>query len=133
MMDTVLNLGLNDETVLGLAADGKERFAYDSYRRFLNMFGNVVLDIPHHAFEQEMNELKTRVGAQQDSDLTADHLKQLVEMYKKVYIGHGKKFPSDPLEQLKAAICAVFNSWMSERAIKYREAEGVTGKVVLGY
>ena len=126
-MDTVLNLGLNDQTVLGLATDGKERFAYDSYRRFLNMFGNVVLDIPHHAFEHEMNGLKSKVGAKQDSELTADHLKELVELYKKVYIAHGKTFPSDPLEQLKAAICAVFNSWMSERAIKYREAEGVTG------
>lgn len=127
MMDTVLNLGLNDETVLGLAAGGKERFAYDSYRRFLNMFGDVVLGIPHHAFEEQMNALKSSVSAKMDSDLTAEHLKQLVGMYKTVYTAHGYEFPTDPVDQLRAAISAVFDSWMSERAIKYRDAEQVTG------
>jgi pyruvate, orthophosphate dikinase len=127
MMDTVLNLGLNDDTVHGLAENGKERFAYDSYRRFLNMFGDVVLGIPHHAFEEQMNSLKAQVGAKIDSDLSADDLKALVKLYKTVYTAHGKEFPSDPLEQLRASISAVFDSWMSERAIKYRSAEGVTG------
>ena len=126
MMDTVLNLGLNDETVKGLAVSG-ERFAYDSYRRFLNMFGDVVLGIPHDAFEHQISALKKKVGAAQDSDLTEADLKELVGMYKEVYKVHGKVFPEDPVDQLRAAISAVFNSLMSERAIKYRDAEGVTG------
>jgi pyruvate,orthophosphate dikinase len=130
MMDTVLNLGLNDETVLGLAANGKDRFAYDSYRRFLTMFGDVVLGIPHTAFEAEMNNLKTRVGVTQDNNLNEDHLRDLVQMYKQVYKTHGQVFPEDPLDQLEAAISAVFNSWMSERAIKYREAEAITGSAL---
>ena len=128
MMDTVLNLGVNDETVKGLAkVFNDERFAYDSYRRLLNMFGTVVLEMPHHAFEKEMSALKARVGVKLDTELTADHLKELVELYKKVYVTHGKVFPTDPYEQLYMAINAVFNSWHSERAIKYREAEGITG------
>lgn len=125
MMDTILNLGLNDETVQGLS-DNK-RFNYDSYRRFLNMFGTVVMEIPHHAFEEEMNKLKTKVGAAQDSDLTAEHLMELVATYKGVYEKFGHKFPTNPYAQLYSAIQAVFDSWQSERAIKYREAEAITG------
>jgi pyruvate,orthophosphate dikinase len=123
-----LNLGLNDETVQGLARESNnERFAYDSYRRFLNMFGDVVLGIPHQEFEHEMDALKESVGVVEDSQLTADHLKTLVKKYKTVYTRNNLMFPDDPIEQLRSAVSAVFNSWMSDRAIKYRDAEGVTG------
>jgi pyruvate, orthophosphate dikinase len=127
MMDTILNLGINDETVKGLASTFGERFAYDSYRRFLNMFGDVVMGIPHYAFEAELRELKTKAGVTEDSALSADHLKALVKSYKQVYRNHGKAFPTDALQQLHASIEAVFDSWNSERAIKYRDAEGIKG------
>lgn len=127
MLDTVLNLGLNDETVKSMSRDFGERFALDSYRRFLNMFGEVVVGIPHHDFEEEMNKLKERVGAKVDADLTADHLRELVVSYKKIYEKNGKSFPQDPFDQLYMAIFAVFDSWESPRAIKYREAEGIFG------
>ena len=128
MMDTVLNLGMNDEVVEGVAKSfGNERFAYDSYRRFLNMFGDVVLGIDHHEFEKEIRALKQKVGVQDDSLLSVDDLKALCNSYKDVYKRNNKKFPTDPLEQLYYAITAVFNSWQSERAIKYREAENIIG------
>jgi pyruvate,orthophosphate dikinase len=84
-----LNLGLNDETVQGLSVNFGERFAMDSYRRFLNMFGTVVMNIPHHSFEHVMDNLKKSVGAKDDGDLNTDHLAQLVEEYKQVYVAHG--------------------------------------------
>ncbi len=144
-----MNLGLNDETVKGLSSNFGDRFALDSYRRFLNMFGTVVMNIPHNAFEHAMDRLKTNVGAKDDGELTTAHLASLVIEYKKVYVDHGKniytniytyisslvlnfiikghKFPTDPYEQLHAAIAAVFDSWESTRAKKYREAESITG------
>ncbi len=123
MMDTILNLGLNDETVEGLAkSTGNERFAWDSYRRFIQMFGNVVMGIPHEKFEEILEEKKREVGAEQDVDLTADDLKDIVKRYKELIKREtGREFPQDPYEQLKMAIKAVFDSWNNPRAIKYRE------------
>ncbi len=123
MMDTILNLGLNDETVQGLAeSTGNERFAWDSYRRFIQMFGNVVMGIPHEKFEEILEEKKREVGAKQDVDLTAEDLKDIVKRYKELVKKEtGREFPQDPYEQLKMAIKAVFDSWNNPRAIKYRE------------
>ncbi|KAJ1427246.1 Pyruvate/Phosphoenolpyruvate kinase-like domain superfamily [Sesbania bispinosa] len=128
MMDTVLNLGLNDEVVAGLAAKSGERFAYDSYRRFLDMFGDVVMDIPHSLFEEKLEKLKIAKGVKLDTDLTANDLKDLVEQYKNTYLeAKGEKFPSDPKKQLELAVKAVFNSWDSPRANKYRSINQITG------
>lgn len=129
MMDTVLNLGLNDETVLGLAKHtNNERFAYDSYRRFIDMFGDVVMGIPHEKFEEVIEKLKAKKGVDEDTDLTAEDLKELVNSYKAVYRNAtGFMFPSDPYEQLQLAINAVFNSWDSYRAKKYRQINHITG------
>ncbi len=123
MMDTILNLGLNDETVEGLAkSTGNERFAWDSYRRFIQMFGNVVMGIPHEKFEETLNEKKREVGAKEDVELTAEDLKDIVRKYKELVKREtGKEFPQDPYQQLKMAIKAVFDSWNNPRAIKYRE------------
>ncbi len=123
MMDTILNLGLNDETVEGLAkSTGNERFAWDSYRRFIQMFGDVVMGIPHDKFERILEEKKKEVGAKHDVDLTAEDLKDIVKRYKELVKEEtGKEFPQDPYEQLKMAIKAVFDSWNNPRAIKYRE------------
>lgn len=130
MMDTVLNLGLNDEVVAGLAAKSGERFAYDSYRRFIDMFGNVVMGIPHSLFEEKLESLKAARGIRIDTDLTASDLKDLVEQYKNVYVeAKGEKFPSDPRKQLQLAVQAVFDSWDSSRAIKYRSINQITGLV----
>uniref|UniRef100_A0A0A0L532 pyruvate, phosphate dikinase n=2 Tax=Cucumis sativus TaxID=3659 RepID=A0A0A0L532_CUCSA len=128
MMDTVLNLGLNDEVVAGLADKSGERFAYDSYRRFLDMFGNVVMDISHSLFEEKLEHLKIAKGIELDTDLTASDLKELVEQYKEVYVeAMGETFPSDPKQQLQLAVKAVFNSWDSPRANKYRSINQITG------
>ncbi|KAL3812748.1 hypothetical protein ACJIZ3_014016 [Penstemon smallii] len=128
MMDTVLNLGLNDEVVSGLAAKSGERFAYDSYRRFLDMFGNVVMGIPHSLFEEKLEKMKNAKGLKHDTDLLASDLKELVEEYKGVYVeAKGEKFPSDPIKQLEFAIKAVFDSWDSPRAIKYRSINHING------
>ena len=123
MMDTILNLGLNDETVKGLAeSTGNERFAWDSYRRFIQMFGNVVMGIPHEKFEEILEAKKREVGAKADVDLTAEDLKDVVKRYKELVKKEtGREFPQDPYEQLKMAIKAVFDSWNNPRAIKYRE------------
>lgn len=129
MMDTVLNLGLNDETVLGLAKHtNNERFAFDSYRRFIDMFGDVVMGIPHSKFEDVIETLKNKRDVTEDTDLTADDLKELVSSYKAVYRNAtGYMFPNDPYEQLYLAINAVFNSWDSDRAKKYRQINHITG------
>jgi len=129
MMDTVLNLGLNDAVAETLAREtGDARFAYDAYRRFLDMFGDVVMGIPHHGFEAAMDALKAERGVTQDTDLTADDLRDLVERYKAVYRHHtGYMPPDDPREQLRFAIGAVFGSWMSDRAVKYRQINKVVG------
>jgi len=127
MMDTVLNLGLNDAVAAGLGAKAGERFAYDAYRRFLDMFGNVVMDVPHSAFDEKLEALKHRRGVTQDTDLTAEDLKGLVAQYKEVYKARGKVFPEDPLQQLQYAINAVFDSWQSERAKVYRSVNQIVG------
>ena len=133
MMDTVLNLGLNDKSVLGfIESTGNARTGWDCYRRFIDMFGDVVMGpttgLSHHDFEVAMTELKKKYGAKEDTDLSADQLKELCEIYKKVYVQKVKKpFPQDPFEQLLAAVNAVFGSWNSERAVKYRQINKVTG------
>jgi len=122
MMDTVLNLGLNDETVEGLAIrSGDARFAYDSYRRFIQMYGQVVLGVEHHLFEEILEAHKLDTGAHLDTDLSAEDWKQVVAGYKDVVEEHLKApFPQDPHAQLWGAIGAVFGSWMNQRAITYR-------------
>jgi pyruvate,orthophosphate dikinase len=127
MMDTVLNLGLNDRTVLGLArAAGSERFAWDSYRRFVQMFGNVVLDIDHHHFEELLDQLKDEKGVSLDTELEAADWRELVGRYKEMVARElGRPFPQDPREQLWGAIGAVFSSWMNQRAITYRKLHAI--------
>ncbi len=127
MMDTVLNLGLNDVTVGALAKGaGDERFAYDSYRRFITMYSNVVLDISHHHFEEVLDEFKDRKGYTLDTDMTAEDWKAILPRYKALVEKElGKPFPQDPHEQLWGAIGAVFGSWMNNRAIKYRELHAI--------
>jgi len=122
MMDTVLNLGLTTRTVEGLARrTGDPRLAYDSYRRFMQMFGNVVLGLKHERFEGALDALKRRRGATLDTELTAADLQSLVEDYRKIVMDElGRSFPDDPREQLETAIRAVFESWNNPRAITYR-------------
>lgn len=127
MMDTVLNLGLNDEVVEGLGKKSGARFAYDSYRRFLDMFGCVVMGMSHEAFEHELEALKAKKGVENDTDLSAEDLKELVVSFKGVYEKAGMSFPLDPKEQMRLAIFAVFDSWMSDRAILYRDVEKILG------
>ncbi|GJP75834.1 hypothetical protein CLOP_g6233 [Closterium sp. NIES-67] len=128
MMDTVLNLGLNDTVVVGLAKKSNERFAYDSYRRFIDMFGDVVMNVSHSLFEAELSALKKAKGVKVDTELDNEDLKTLVEKYKAVYLkATGQEFPSDPKEQLKHSVMAVFNSWNSTRAIKYRTINKISG------
>jgi pyruvate,orthophosphate dikinase len=127
MMDTVLNLGLNDETVEAIAANsGDKRFAYDSYRRFITMYSDVVLGVDHHHFEELLDRHKEQQGYSLDTDLTADDWSALIVQYKKrVQEEHGKPFPQDPHEQLWGAISAVFSSWMNQRAITYRRLHNI--------
>jgi pyruvate,orthophosphate dikinase len=127
MMDTILNLGLNDQTVQGLIKrTGNERFAYDCYRRFIAMFSNVVLNIDKSEFEKLLEEKKKELGVKLDTELTAEDLKDLVKKYKAlVKKKTGKDFPQDPKEQLRMAIGAVFNSWNNKRAIEYRKIYGI--------
>ncbi len=127
MMDTVLNLGLNDDTVEGLArrADDK-RFAYDSYRRFIQMYADVVMEVDHGLFEDELEELKLRCGVFDDTGLTGDDLETLVATYKSIVEDEaGRPFPQDPHDQLWGAIGAVFNSWMNARATTYRRLNNI--------
>ncbi|WP_027135932.1 pyruvate, phosphate dikinase [Geminicoccus roseus] len=128
MMDTVLNLGLNDQTVEGLAkASGDRRFAFDSYRRFIQMFGDVVLEVDHYLFEEAMEDLKRDRGARFDTDLSAEDLELLVRQYKTiVQQSIGRPFPEDPKDQLWAAIGAVFGSWMTPRAVTYRRLHDIS-------
>jgi pyruvate,orthophosphate dikinase len=127
MMDTVLNLGLNDNTVRALAEQsGDRRFAFDSYRRFIQMYSNVVLDIEHHNFEDILEDHKSRLGVTLDTELTADDWLIVVSQYKeRVEEASGKPFPQDPREQLWGAIGAVFGSWMNARAITYRRLHNI--------
>lgn len=123
MMDTILNLGLNDETVKGLAnISGNDRFAYDSYRRFIQMYSDVVLGVEHYLFEELLELAKQDKGVSQDTELDGDDMKALVDSFKaKVEEELGKPFPQDVKEQLWGAVSAVFSSWMNERAITYRK------------
>jgi pyruvate,orthophosphate dikinase len=135
MMDTVLNLGLTDQAVEGLIRmAGNERFAWDAYRRFIQMFGDVVRGVPHHSYEEALDAVKAAKGVELDTDLDADDLKEVVKRYKKIYKQHTKEdFPQDPLKQMWAAIDAVFGSWNNPRAIKYRainEIKGLLGTAV---
>ncbi|MBM5782538.1 MAG: pyruvate, phosphate dikinase [Pelagibacterales bacterium] len=127
MMDTVLNLGLNDKTVLGLAANsGNKRFAFDSYRRFIQMYSDVVLGVDHYNFEVILDEKKHEFGAKADTDLTAENLEEIANLFKdKVKEELGREFPQDVNEQLWGAVEAVFASWMNERAIVYRQLHDI--------
>ncbi|HIM26081.1 MAG TPA: pyruvate, phosphate dikinase [Rhodospirillales bacterium] len=130
MMDTVLNLGLNDTTVEGLVKDsGDERFAYDSYRRFIQMYGDVVLGVEHHTFEDLLEDHKAESGVELDTELTPDNLRTLVDDYLALVEKElGTPFPQDPLEQLWGAISAVFGSWMNDRAITYRRLHAISAE-----
>jgi pyruvate,orthophosphate dikinase len=129
MMNTILNLGLNDEAVVGLAnATGNERFAHDAYRRLINMYGDVVVGVDHEHFEEAFDKIKRKYHAEKDTDVPTKGLIELCEAYKKVYKKHhGSEFPQSPLEQLELAIEAVFKSWNQPRAVKYRQVENITG------
>lgn len=126
MMDTILNLGLNDQTVQGLIAKtNNPRFCYDSYRRFVTMFSNVVLNISHDLFEEAIDEVKKRKGVELDTDLTSDDWKEMVSTFKGIVKAQkGMDFPEDPREQMRLSIEAVFSSWNNQRAITYRNLHG---------
>ena len=127
MMDTVLNLGLNDQTVQGMAAASNDkRFAMDCYRRFIQMFSGVVMGVEHVNFEVVLHDLKHKVGVEYDHQLTGEQMEELVEEYKKIVKRNsGKSFPQDPMEQLKLATKAVFDSWQNHRAIVYRKINNI--------
>ncbi len=133
MMDTILNLGLNDKSVLGLAAKtNNERFAWDAYRRFIQMFGNVAMGIDHDKFEEVIDSVKAHRGIKEDTDLNTEELKEIVSKYKVLYKNSktdrkpaGEEFPQDPEKQMWKAIGAVFGSWMNPRAITYRKLNNI--------
>ena len=127
MMDTILNLGINDEVAEAIAKlTDNPRFAYDSYRRFVQMYSDVVMQVPKSEFEKHIDALKEEKGVKLDSELEVDDLKRLVSEFKKIYVDAiGKDFPTDPIEQLYGAIEAVFRSWMNERAIYYRRINDI--------
>ena len=130
MMDTILNLGLNDISVEGFAKKtNNHRFAYDSYRRFIQMYSDVVMEVNKSFFEKIIDELKEEKGVKYDTELTIDDLKELVKRFKKVYSEHmnGEEFPQDPIEQLMGAVKAVFRSWDNPRAIVYRRMNDIPG------
>ncbi|MCX7423880.1 MAG: pyruvate, phosphate dikinase [Planctomycetia bacterium] len=129
MMNTILNLGLTDASVEGLVKKtGNERFAYDSYRRVIDMFGSTAMGVEHEEFEHEISKLKAEKNVKLDTDLTVDDLKELVKRYKAVYKKHvGDDFPQEPKKQLMLAINAVFNSWMGNKAQEYRRIERISG------
>ncbi len=129
MMDTVLNLGLNDETVQAIIKKtNNERFGWDSYRRFIQMFGNVVMSVEHHDFEHVLDKKKETKGVEYDTDLTAEDLKEVVAEYKAlVKEKTGKDFPTDPMAQLQMSVDAVFGSWNNPRAITYRKINDIKG------
>ncbi|MEE0699560.1 MAG: pyruvate, phosphate dikinase [Bacilli bacterium] len=130
MMDTILNLGLNDEAVEGFATKtGNPRFAYDSYRRFIQMYSDVVMEVPKSFFEKIIDEVKEEKGVKYDTDLTVEDLKELVRRFKEVYKNamNGEEFPQEPKEQLMGAVKAVFRSWDNPRAIVYRRMNDIPG------
>ncbi len=134
MMDTILNLGLNDQTVLGLAKKtNNPRFTWDSYRRFIQLFGKVVFGVSDEKFDRVLDPVKKKQGVTDDSQLDVNSLKRIVTDYKKICENHTKrKFPSNPNEQLQLAIEAVFKSWMGERAVVYREKNNITKNIANG-
>src|SRR5881227_1875991 len=127
MMETVLNIGLNDQSVRGLAKQaGNERFAFDSYRRLIQMFGKTVLGIAGDHFEDAIDEVKKAKGVSNDLDLDAEDLRRLVETFKQVVVDQaGRPFPQEPREQMEMAVRAVFESWNTERAVLYRRQERI--------
>ena len=130
MMDTILNLGLNDESVEGFAKKtGNPRFAYDSYRRFIQMYSDVVMEVNKSFFEKIIDELKEEKGIKFDTELTVEDLMELVKRFKKVYSDHmnGEEFPQDACTQLMGAVKAVFRSWDNPRAIVYRRMNDIPG------
>jgi pyruvate,orthophosphate dikinase len=129
MMNTILNLGLNDISTEGLAtATGNPRFAADAHRRLINMYGDVVMGVDHHHFEAAFDKIKLKYSVANDTDVPADGMIELCRAYKAVYKKYtGKAFPQDPIEQLELAVEAVFKSWMQARAIRYRQVEGIVG------
>jgi pyruvate,orthophosphate dikinase len=129
MMDTVLNLGMSPKAVEGMIKKtGNERFAWDSYRRFMQMFGDVVMGVPHHDFEEALQSVKDEKGVELDTDLDAADLKEVVDRYREVYKRDiGSDFPTDPKEQMFLSINAVFGSWDNPRAIKYRQMNDIRG------
>jgi pyruvate,orthophosphate dikinase len=128
MMDTVLNIGLNNETAKGMIElTGDERFVYDSYRRLVEMFGAVVMDVPDEPFEEVITEFRKMRGVSSDAELTADDWKEITERFKEIFKEHtGREFPTDPIEQFRLATEAVFKSWNGRRAIDYRNAAGIS-------
>ena len=134
MMETILNLGLNDRSVEGLSARTKnDRFAWDAYRRFLQMYSSVVIGLPKDELEELLRAMKKRRGIQQDTDVPADGWRELVAAYKKFFRERtGKDFPQDPVQQMWGAIGAVFGSWMAEKAVTYRRVEKITGLLGTG-
>ncbi len=134
MMDTILNLGLNDISVKGLAkSTGNERFAYDSYRRFIQMFSDVAMDIPKVRFDHLLDTMKEKNKVELDTDLSAENLKTLVDQYKEVYLDEMRvPFPQEPMEQLQLAIEAVFNSWGNQRAVIYRRLHNIPDSLGTG-
>ncbi len=129
MMNTILNLGLNDASVVGIAnATGNHRFAYDAYRRLINMYGDVVCGVDHEHFEVAFDKIKKKYRAKVDNDVPLEGMVQLCKDYEAVFKKHfGKPFPQDPIKQLELAIEAVFKSWMQPRAVTYRQVENITG------
>ena len=128
MMDTILNLGLNDQTVEGLAkASNNPKFAYDSYRRFIQMYSDTAMGVDIHKFEAVLDRVREENGYKHDNEMTVEQLKEVIAEYKKIGIAEGKPVPQDVYEQLWGAVGAVFGSWMSERAIFYRRLNNIPG------
>ena len=134
MMDTILNLGLNDKSVIGLAnKTNNARFAWDAYRRFIQMFGNVAMGVEHDKFEEIIAEVKSHRGIKEDTELTTEELQEIVAKYKTMYKAEkGSDFPQDPQEQMWGAIGAVFGSWMNDRAIVYRKLNNIDENKIKG-
>jgi pyruvate,orthophosphate dikinase len=134
MMDTILNLGLNDETLAGLIEQtGDERFAYDAYRRFIQLFGKVALGIDDEKFDEHFNDVKERVGVKADVGLEAEHLREISEKFLLVVRQEsGEEFPQDVMRQLQLAVEAVFRSWMGKRAVDYRREFNITPDMANG-
>ncbi|MBP5252133.1 MAG: pyruvate, phosphate dikinase, partial [Treponema sp.] len=134
MMDTILNLGLNDKSVLGLATKtNNPRFAWDAYRRFIQMYGNVAMGVDHDKFEEIIDEVKSHRGIKEDTELKTEELQEIVTKYKAMYKKEkGEDFPQDPQKQMWGAIGAVFGSWMNPRAITYRKLNNIDERVIKG-